>query len=44
MVTACAERSIVCAVIQVEKAQKEGELIMTHDGAEGESCKRSTCI
>ena len=34
---------VLCAVIQVEKAQKEGETIATHDGAKGKSYKGPRC-
>ena len=36
-------RNVLCAVIQVEKAQEEEEPITTHDGAKGESCKGPRC-
>ena len=36
-------RNVLGAVIEMEKAQEEGEPITTHDGAEGESCKGPRC-
>ena len=49
MVSACTEghslRNVLCAVIQVEKAQEEGEPITTHDRAKcGKGPRCNTAI